>query len=78
MNIVYKASVMRGASGEVRKKVQDIYPNEHFVHCYVQQLHFIIEHAVSGMGPVQCFFSELGGFSSFFRDPQKEQQFWMK
>ena len=66
------ASVMRGASGGVRKKVQDVYPNAHFIHCYAHQLNLVMEQAASALTPVRCFFSDLGGFSGFFsRSPKR-------
>lgn len=66
------ASVMRGATGGVRRKVQDVYPNAHFIHCYAHQLNLVMEQAVSALTPVRCFFSDLGGFSGFFsRSPKR-------
>ncbi|XP_030607418.1 uncharacterized protein LOC115795584 [Archocentrus centrarchus] len=31
------ASVMRGATAGVQKKIQDVYPNAHYIHCYAHQ-----------------------------------------
>lgn len=66
------ASVMRGATNGVRRVVQDIYPNAHFIHCYAHQLNLIMQQAVSSNTPVCGFFSDISGFSSFFsRSPKK-------
>ncbi|KAJ1169036.1 hypothetical protein NDU88_000943 [Pleurodeles waltl] len=46
------ASVMRGASGGVPKKIRDIYPNAHYVHCYAHQLNLIMEQAASKISRV--------------------------
>ncbi|KAJ1203148.1 hypothetical protein NDU88_006942 [Pleurodeles waltl] len=54
------ASVMRGASGGVKKKIRDIYPNAHYVHCYAHQLNLIMEQAASKISRVRIFFKELG------------------
>uniref|UniRef100_H3B3J6 DUF4371 domain-containing protein n=1 Tax=Latimeria chalumnae TaxID=7897 RepID=H3B3J6_LATCH len=37
------ASVMRGESGGVQRKVRDKYPNAHYVYCYAHQLNLIME-----------------------------------
>ncbi|XP_065117720.1 zinc finger MYM-type protein 1-like [Paramisgurnus dabryanus] len=56
------ASVMRG----VQRKVQDVYPNAHYIHCYAHQLHQIVQQATSYIPKVRIFFSDLEGFASFF------------
>ncbi|XP_077331409.1 zinc finger MYM-type protein 1-like [Lithobates pipiens] len=66
------ASVMRGATSGVQKKIQDIYPNAHYIHCYAHQLNLIMQQATSQMPKVRLFFSNLGGFASFFaRSPKR-------
>ncbi|XP_067284102.1 zinc finger MYM-type protein 1-like isoform X2 [Pseudorasbora parva] len=61
------ASVMRG----VQKKIQDVYPNAHFIHCYAHQLNLVMQQATSRIPKVRTFFSDLGGFASFFsRSPK--------
>lgn len=66
------ASVMRGATGGVQKKVKDEYANAHYVHCYAHQLNLIMEQATSHIAKVRNFFSDLGGFASFFsRSPKR-------
>ncbi|CAL9687151.1 unnamed protein product [Knipowitschia caucasica] len=66
------ASVMRGATGGVQKKVQDVYVNAHYVHCYAHQLNLIMQQVTSHIPKVSHFFSDLAGFSSFFsRSPKR-------
>lgn len=66
------ASVMRGAIGGVNKKVQDIYENAHYVHCYAHQLNLIMQQVTARISKVRQFFSDLGGFTSFFsRSPKR-------
>nr|XP_021325593.1 zinc finger MYM-type protein 1-like [Danio rerio]XP_021329268.1 zinc finger MYM-type protein 1-like [Danio rerio]XP_021330174.1 zinc finger MYM-type protein 1-like [Danio rerio] len=66
------ASVMRGATAGVQKKIQDVYPNAHYIHCYAHQLNLIMQQATSNISKVRIFFSDLGGFSSFFlRSPKR-------
>ncbi|XP_063744370.1 zinc finger MYM-type protein 1-like [Eleginops maclovinus] len=66
------ASVMRGAKGGVQKKVQDVYVNAHYVHCYAHQLNLIMQQVTSHIPKVSNFFSDLAGFSSFFsRSPKR-------
>lgn len=66
------ASVMRGATGGVQKKVLDVYNNAHYVHCYAHQLNLVMQQATSKIPKVATFFSELGGFCAFFsRSPKR-------
>lgn len=66
------ASVMRGASSGVQKKIHDDYPNAHYIHCYAHQLNLIMGQATSHISKVRNFFSDLGGFASFFsRSPKR-------
>ncbi|KAM4678573.1 zinc finger MYM-type protein 1-like isoform 1-T2 [Discoglossus pictus] len=66
------ASVMRGDEGGVQRKIKDVYPNAHYVHCYAHQLNLIMEKAVSRIGRVRVFFSNIGGIPSFFsRSPKR-------
>ncbi|XP_073323342.1 zinc finger MYM-type protein 1-like [Pagrus major] len=66
------ASVMRGATGGVQKKVQDVYVNAHYVHCYAHQLNLIMQQVTSHIPKVSNFFSDLAGFSGFFsRSPKR-------
>ncbi|KAM3858515.1 zinc finger MYM-type protein 1-like [Diretmus argenteus] len=67
------ARVMRGATGGgVQKKVQDVYVNAHYVHCYAHQLNLIMQQATSHIPGVRQFFSDLAGFSGFFsRSPKR-------
>lgn len=66
------ASVMRGATGGVQRKVMDVYENAHYVHCYVHQLNLVMQQATTKIPKVSTFFSELGGFCAFFsRSPKR-------
>ncbi|XP_040189964.1 zinc finger MYM-type protein 1-like [Rana temporaria] len=66
------ASVMRGATAGVQKKIQDVYPNAHYIHCYAHQLNLIMQQATSQIPKVRLFFANLGGFASFFsRSPKR-------
>ncbi|XP_051813228.1 uncharacterized protein LOC127536546 [Acanthochromis polyacanthus] len=66
------ASVMRGATGGVQKKVSDGYANAHYVHCYAHQLNIIMQQVTSRIPKVGPFFSDLAGFSGFFsRSPKR-------
>ncbi|CAL9695642.1 unnamed protein product [Knipowitschia caucasica] len=60
------ASVMRGANAGVQRKIKDVYPNAHYIHCYAHQLNLIMQQATSHISKVRIFFSDLGGFASFF------------
>ncbi|XP_058629145.1 zinc finger MYM-type protein 1-like isoform X2 [Onychostoma macrolepis] len=65
------ASVMRGATAGVQRKMQDVYPNAHYIHCYAHQLNLIMQQATSHIPKVRIFFSDLGGFASFYsRSPK--------
>ncbi len=70
------ASVMRGATGSVRKKVQDVYVNAHYVHCYAHQLNLIMQQVTSHIPKVSNFFSDLAGFSVFFKISKENQCTW--
>ncbi|XP_069505521.1 zinc finger MYM-type protein 1-like [Ambystoma mexicanum] len=66
------ASVMRGVSGGVQKKVAEVYPNAHYVHCYAHQLNLIIEQSVSNISQARVFFLDISGFCTFFsRSPKR-------
>ncbi|XP_034038832.1 zinc finger MYM-type protein 1-like [Thalassophryne amazonica] len=67
-----RASVMRGATAAIQKKIQDLYPNAHYIHCYAHQLNLIMPQATSHISKVRIFFSDLSGFASFFsRSPKR-------
>ncbi|XP_063747657.1 zinc finger MYM-type protein 1-like [Eleginops maclovinus] len=66
------ASVMRGATSGVQKRIRDDYPTAHYIHCYAHQLNLIMQQATSHVVKVKNFFSDLGGFSAFFsRSPKR-------
>ncbi|CAI5682239.1 unnamed protein product [Oreochromis niloticus] len=41
------AAVMRGTTGGVQRKIQDIYANAHYVHCYAHQLNLVCDTIMS-------------------------------
>lgn len=65
------ATVMRGSTGGVQRKIIDVYKNAHYVHCYAHQLNLIIQQATSHIPRIGTFFSDLGGFSAFFSRSHK-------
>ncbi|XP_038157042.1 zinc finger MYM-type protein 1-like [Cyprinodon tularosa] len=66
------ASVMRGATGGVPKKIKEVYVNAHYVHCYAHQLNLIMQQVTSHIPRVSHFFSDLAGLSGFFlRSPKR-------
>ncbi|KAJ1199597.1 hypothetical protein NDU88_003431 [Pleurodeles waltl] len=68
------ASVMRGASGGVKKLIRELYPNAHYLHCYAHQLNLIMEQAALKISRVRMFSKELGGISAFFsRSPKRTE-----
>lgn len=66
------ASVMRGATGGVQRKVQDTYGNAYYVHCYAHQLNLVMQQATSHIPQISHFFSDIGGFSTFFSQVKQE------
>ncbi|KAM4628575.1 zinc finger MYM-type protein 1-like [Polymixia lowei] len=63
------ASVMRGG---VQKRIKDVYVNAHYIHSYAHQLNLIMQQATSHITRVSHFFSDLGGFHTFFaRSPKR-------
>uniref|UniRef100_A0A673AEA0 TTF-type domain-containing protein n=1 Tax=Sphaeramia orbicularis TaxID=375764 RepID=A0A673AEA0_9TELE len=66
------ASVMRGATGGVRTKVQAVYENAHHVHCYAHQVNLVMQKVTSHMTKVRQFFFDVTGLSDFFsRSPKR-------
>ncbi|XP_056439188.1 uncharacterized protein LOC130376020 [Gadus chalcogrammus] len=63
---------MRGATAGVQRKIKDEYPNAHYIHCYAHHFNLIMQQAISHISKVRIFFSDLGGFASFFsRSPKR-------
>ncbi len=66
------ATVMRGSTGRVQRKIMDVCKNAHYIHCYVHQLNLIMQQATSHIPRISTFFSDLGGFSAAFsRSPKR-------
>ncbi|XP_078530667.1 zinc finger MYM-type protein 1-like [Lissotriton helveticus] len=69
------ASVMSGGLG-VQKRIQDVYPNAHYVHCYTHQLNLIMQQAVSKIRETRIFFQDVRSMAAFFtRSPQRTEAF---
>ncbi len=49
------ASMMRGATAGVQRKMLDVYPNAHYIHCYAHQLNLIMQQATSHIPKVRIF-----------------------
>ncbi|XP_057193943.1 zinc finger MYM-type protein 1-like [Triplophysa rosa] len=64
------ASVMRGATAGVQRKIQDVYPNAHYIHCYAHQLNLIMQKATSHIPKVRIFFLTLEDLPAFFKITQ--------
>lgn len=59
------ASVMRGATGGVQKKVQDMYENQNYVHHNAHQFNLIMQQVTSHLTKARQSFDVIG-FSGFF------------
>ncbi|XP_049424877.1 zinc finger MYM-type protein 1-like [Epinephelus fuscoguttatus] len=57
---------MRGGISGVQKRIQDVYPNAHYIHCYAHRLNLIMQQACRHIFKVRGFFANLTGFASFF------------
>lgn len=66
------AAVMRGATGGVQRKVQDIYANAHYIHCYAHQLNLVMQQATSHIPQISHFFTDMGGICFFFLKIEQE------
>ncbi|XP_078545046.1 zinc finger MYM-type protein 1-like [Lissotriton helveticus] len=65
---------MSGNLGGVQKRIRDVYPNAHFVHCYAHQLNLIMQQAVSKIRETRVFFQDIGGIATFFtRSPKRTE-----
>ncbi|XP_078506844.1 zinc finger MYM-type protein 1-like [Lissotriton helveticus] len=66
------ASVMSGSHGGVQKRIRDVYPNAHYVHCHAHQLNLIMQQAVSKISETRIVFQDVGGMAAFFsRSPKR-------
>ncbi|KAG7265203.1 hypothetical protein CRUP_030317 [Coryphaenoides rupestris] len=55
----------------VQRRIQAVYPNTHYVHCYAHRLPLIMQQATSHIAHVRPFFADLGGHPS-------GRVFWIK
>ncbi|XP_078515047.1 52 kDa repressor of the inhibitor of the protein kinase-like [Lissotriton helveticus] len=63
---------MSGSHGDVQKRIRDVYPYAHYVHCHAHQLNLIMQQAVSKISETQIFFQDVGGMAAFFsRSPKR-------
>ncbi|KAI2646644.1 Zinc finger MYM-type protein 1 [Labeo rohita] len=72
------ASVMRGDTAGVQRKMQDVYPNAHYIHYYAHQLNLIMQHATSHISKVRIFFLTLEDFPAFSQDHPSAQMSLIK
>lgn len=65
------ASVMRGDKKGVKIKLQEVYKNAHYVHCYAHQLNLILKSS-SKSKRVSRFFAQITAISNYFsRSPNR-------
>lgn len=65
------ASVMRGNNKGVKVKIQDVYRNAHFVHCYAHQLNLILKSSSKSKN-VARFFGQITAIANYFtRSPNR-------
>lgn len=66
------ANVMKGEQGGVQYKIQQVYPNAHYIHCYAHQLNLVMKHVSSSVKSARLFFANLSGIAAFFsKSPQR-------
>ena len=59
-------ATMSGQHTGVQARVQAVYKNAHYVHCYAHQLNLIVERCATQNKQLKIFFSNFEAFSSFF------------
>lgn len=65
------ASVMRGDKQGVKVKLQEVYSNAHYVHCYAHQLNLILKSSSQSKN-VSRFFGQIIAISNYFsRSPNR-------
>ncbi|KAG7467874.1 hypothetical protein MATL_G00136830 [Megalops atlanticus] len=66
---------MRGATAGIERKIQDVFPNAHYIHCYAHQLNLIMQQATSHISKLQKRNIDLvhinGCIQQFQQDIQK-------
>ncbi|XP_076763834.1 zinc finger MYM-type protein 1-like [Xylocopa sonorina] len=66
------ANVTKGKKVAIQAKVKAVYSNAQFIHCYAQQLNFIMRNAASISQNSRIFFSNILAISTFFsKSPQR-------
>ncbi|XP_078539190.1 zinc finger MYM-type protein 1-like [Lissotriton helveticus] len=65
------ASVTSGIFGGTQKKIRDVYPNAHYVHCYAHKLNHIVPQAVVKISDAKHFFLDVAGIAAFFSGSSK-------
>lgn len=60
------ASVMSGMYGGVQKRIKDVQPNAHYVHCASHNLNLVLNDAMNGCTEIKKFFTTLQNLYSFF------------
>ena len=65
------ASALSGIHKGVQTRIQEVYKNAHYIHCYAHQLNLVLEKATSQNSSVKIFFSSLSGIPAFFHRSSK-------
>lgn len=66
------AHVMKGEQGGVQHKIQQVYPNAHYIYCYAHQINLVMKHVSASIKSARLFFANLSGIAAFFsKSPQR-------
>ena len=57
---------MAGQISGLQKRVQEIYPQATFTHCYSHVLNLVLQQSASAIKDCRIFFKTLSGISAFF------------
>lgn len=66
------ASVVSGHLPRLQKKVQDLYPQAMFTHCYAHELNLVLSQGMNDISECNIFFSTLNGISTFSSHSSKQ------
>ena len=65
------AAVMSSELKGLQSKVKEVATQANFVHCYAHKLNLALSHGSNEINKSRIFFSDLGGFSTFFSKSTK-------
>lgn len=57
---------MKDEQESVQDRIQMIYKNAHYVHCYAHRSNLVLKHVLASIKSVRLFFASLSGISVFF------------